>query len=111
MEIRTLAFKYLVGIFLLLTIPFNSTQVQASEAEPPKLIIDDIKCTGNSTTDCDFITKKYYQKVGDVLNPDEIEDAKLRLGTLIQSCHTMKRELLIKKLKQYKGNITHVAKS
>jgi len=84
MEIRTLAFKHLVGIFLLLGVLFNSTQVQANEVRTPELIIDDIKCTGNSTTDCDFITKKYYQKVGDVLNPDEIEDAKLRLGTLIQ---------------------------
>jgi len=84
MEIRTLAFKHLVGIFLLLGVLFNSTQVQANEVGTPELIIDDIKCTGNSTTDCDFITRKYYQKVGDVLNPDEIEDAKLRLGTLIQ---------------------------
>ena len=84
MEKRTLALKYLVGISLLLAISSNSEQAQANEAEPPKLIIDDIKCTGNSSTDCDFITKKYYQNVGDVLNPDEIEDAKLRLGTLIQ---------------------------
>lgn len=84
MEKRTLALKYLVGISLLLAISSNSEQAQANEAESPKLIIDDIKCTGNNTTDCDFITKKYYQNVGDVLNPDEIEDAKLRLGTLIQ---------------------------
>ncbi|NQZ12481.1 MAG: hypothetical protein HRT35_35455 [Algicola sp.] len=48
------------------------------------LVIDNIVCKGNDTTDCDFITKKYYQAKGDVLDPSEIADAKLRLGTLIQ---------------------------
>ncbi|MFT4925874.1 MAG: hypothetical protein ACI8WB_001969, partial [Phenylobacterium sp.] len=50
----------------------------------PAWIIDDIVCEGNNTTDCDFITKKYYQHVGDVLDPNEIADARLRLGTLFQ---------------------------
>ncbi|WP_448565025.1 hypothetical protein [Thalassotalea ganghwensis] len=53
----------------------------------PTLIIDDITCIGNETTQCSFISKKYYQKIGDVLDPDEIIDAKLRLGTLIQFKH------------------------
>jgi outer membrane protein assembly factor BamA len=48
------------------------------------LIIDDIICIGNDNTDCSFIRNKYYQRIGDQLNPDEIIDAKLRLGTLIQ---------------------------
>jgi outer membrane protein assembly factor BamA len=48
------------------------------------LIIDDITCIGNETTQCSFIKKKYYQEIGDELDPDEIIDAKLRLGTLIQ---------------------------
>lgn len=50
----------------------------------PALIIDDIVCRGNDTTQCSFISKKYYQQPGDVLSPAEIADAKLRLGTLIQ---------------------------
>ena len=48
------------------------------------LVIDDITCLGNNTTECSFIRNKYYQNVGDQLSPDEIIDAKLRLGTLIQ---------------------------
>ena len=55
-----------------------------SAAFGQQLIIDDIVCEGNVTTECDFITKKYYQNIGDILNPDEIADAKLRLGTLFQ---------------------------
>jgi len=62
-------------------------QETVSESVSPILIIDDITCTGNETTQCSFITKKYYQKIGDVLDSDEIIDAKLRLGTLIQFKH------------------------
>lgn len=50
----------------------------------PTLIIDNIICQGNTSTECSFVTKKYYQQIGDVLDTDEISDAKLRLGTLIQ---------------------------
>jgi len=50
----------------------------------PALIIDDIICQGNENTECDFVTKKYYQQIGQVLDADEIADARLRLGTLIQ---------------------------
>lgn len=46
------------------------------------LIIDEITCQGNQQIDCDFITNKYYQRVGEKLDPDEIEEAKLRLGSL-----------------------------
>lgn len=49
-----------------------------------KLIIEDIECRGNENTRCDFIRKKYYQHIGDTLDPDEISDARLRLGALIQ---------------------------
>lgn len=49
-----------------------------------QLIVDGLVCRGNDTTECSFITKKYYQDVGDVVNPDEIADARLRLGTLQQ---------------------------
>ncbi|TQV89673.1 BamA/TamA family outer membrane protein [Aliikangiella coralliicola] len=48
------------------------------------LIIDDITCRGNENTDCNFILKKYYQSVGDLVDPGEIADARLRLGTLFQ---------------------------
>ena len=61
-----------------------TTPAMAGELNSPNLIIDDIVCKGNATTDCGFITKKYYQNKGDILDPDEVADAKLRLGTLIQ---------------------------
>jgi outer membrane protein assembly factor BamA len=48
------------------------------------LTIDDIVCRNNENTRCSFIAKKYYQKVGELVEPDEIADAKLRLGTLRQ---------------------------
>lgn len=64
---------------------FTDEQDKATKGNTPaQLIIDKITCQGNSTTKCSFVTNKYYQKAGDVLNPDEIADAKLRLGTLIQ---------------------------
>jgi len=49
--------------------------------------------------------------------PDEISNTKNTFDivndelSLKEFRHNMERELLIKKLKQYKGNITHVAKS
>jgi outer membrane protein assembly factor BamA len=83
---------------LLATLMFGAIALQANTAqadetvayeantyeEQPKWIIDGISCEGNKNTECDFITKKYYQQVGDVLDAEEIADAKLRLGTLIQ---------------------------
>lgn len=71
-----------VILFSLSVMPFFATaQVTSTQ---PILIIDDIICQGNENTECDFITKKYYQQIGQVLDADEIADARLRLGTLIQ---------------------------
>ena len=69
-------------IYVLTTTP--SFAFTTASTTTPVLIIDDIICQGNDNTECDFITKKYYQHIGDVLNADEIADARLRLGTLIQ---------------------------
>jgi len=87
MKIRLIGATAVFGLFL--EIALQSTSVFASEHEfnensKPVLIIDAITCQGNTSTECSFVTKKYYQQIGDVLNPDEIADAKLRLGTLIQ---------------------------
>jgi outer membrane protein assembly factor BamA len=93
---KTLVFKakFLTGLFLsaLIYLPVKAVaNDQSTPAAAPAanngstpLIIDSIICEGNKTTQCDFITKKYYQQPGDVLDADEIADAKLRLGTLIQ---------------------------
>ncbi|MCJ8271471.1 MAG: hypothetical protein MJK04_18995 [Psychrosphaera sp.] len=64
--------------------PNNEISSGINTSGSSALVIDNIVCKGNDTTECDFITKKYYQAKGDVLDPSEIADAKLRLGTLIQ---------------------------
>ncbi|PCK07392.1 MAG: hypothetical protein COA42_14550 [Alteromonadaceae bacterium] len=57
---------------------------ESSTYQARPLTIESIVCEGNKNTTCDFITKKFYQKKGDVLDPEELADARLRLGTLIQ---------------------------
>ncbi|NQZ12483.1 MAG: hypothetical protein HRT35_35465, partial [Algicola sp.] len=78
---------------LLATLMFGALALQANTTradetvtyeDNPKWVIDGITCEGNKNTECDFITKKYYQQIGDVLDAEEIADAKLRLGTMIQ---------------------------
>jgi len=77
-------------LLLLATILHSGLTFSAPQSTTPttnnqaKLIIDDIVCRGNDTTECTFVTNKYFQVVGDELDPEEIADAKLRLGTLIQ---------------------------
>jgi outer membrane protein assembly factor BamA len=90
MKSRLLGVTSFLGIFF--GIALQSTLVHAGEQvkdevnarSSPTLIIDNITCQGNTNTECSFVTKKYYQQIGDVLIPDEISDARLRLGTLIQ---------------------------
>jgi outer membrane protein assembly factor BamA len=78
-----------VKIFLLLIASFTSSFLFAQapiaiENDGYKLVIDNIVCRGNENTQCEFITKKYYQNIGENVDPEEIADARLRLGTLQQ---------------------------
>ncbi|OUS24697.1 hypothetical protein A9Q98_13310 [Thalassotalea sp. 42_200_T64] len=68
--------------------PSADSVSQARNSKTKDLIIDDIICSGNKDTDCEFIVKKYYQAIGDVLDTNEIADARLRLGTLFQLTDT-----------------------
>ena len=67
------------------------------------------------TIDCMLIIGDYKLLVLDI--PDEISNTKSTFDivndelNLKEFRYNMERELLIKKLKQYKGNITHVSKS
>ena len=70
-------------ICMLLTSSVFATSASAN-SNFKQLIVDGLVCRGNNSTQCSFITKKYYQDVGDVVDPDEIADARLRLGTLQQ---------------------------
>lgn len=84
----TKMFALLLGLQLTSTIALAAIQPYSLDSnhnsDAAQLIIDDITCRGNITTECEFVTKKYFQDIGDVLNPEEIADARLRLGTLIQ---------------------------
>ena len=102
---------WLTLIFIVLPVYGKTNASDASEqvflGAPLKktaLIIDDIICIGNDETNCSFIRNKYYQHIGDELNPDEIIDAKLRLGTLIQFKHI---DVYLKKGKQ-RGHVVVV---
>ena len=73
----------------LLWVMFWSAGSYAEEGEPGsvtanKLVIESMRCEGNEATECSFITKKYYQKIGDVLDPEEVADARLRISALEQ---------------------------
>ncbi len=75
------------GIFFSCTaiaIDGELVQSQKYNEEDNVLIIEGVICRGNENTRCEFITNKYYQNTGDVLDPEKIADARLRLGALIQ---------------------------
>jgi len=46
------------------------------------LTIEDIVCTGNASTDCEFIRDHVFLSAGDLLNEDELQNAKIRLGVV-----------------------------
>lgn len=54
----------------------------AATDDPPTLTIDEISCRGNVVTTCDFILGHLYLAAGDVLDEDEIGNARLRLMSL-----------------------------
>lgn len=55
---------------------------QAPAAEEQPLTVEALQCRGNETTSCDFILGQLYLSVGDPVNEEEIENAKLRLSFL-----------------------------
>lgn len=88
LEPLTKMFVPFLGLQLTSFMAFSTIQSDSEDSihnnSPTQLIIDDITCRGNITTECAFVTKKYFQDIGEVLNPEEIADARLRLGTLVQ---------------------------
>ena len=70
--------------FLMASPILFAQQESQTQDQEFNLVIEDIRCRGNESTDCSFITKKFYQNIGEIVNPNEIADARLRLGTLQQ---------------------------
>ena len=68
---------FLLLILILPALGFS----QEAQASPP-LIIEAIKCVGNTATDCSFIQSKLYLSPGDEVDEEEISNAMLRLSTL-----------------------------
>lgn len=65
---------------LFIFIIFPALKIWAQTEEPQQnLVIDNIVCQGNAKTDCDFIKKEFYQNPGDLLNEEEVQNAKIRL--------------------------------
>ena len=54
----------------------------AESSEEPRLIVEDVSCKGNTTTSCQFIIGHLHLALGDRLNEEEIQSARLRLSSL-----------------------------
>jgi len=52
----------------------------AGQADP--LVIEDLRCSGNAATSCEFILGHVYLGRGDALDETELQNAQLRLSTL-----------------------------
>jgi hypothetical protein len=46
------------------------------------LVVEDLRCRGNAATSCDFILGHVYVGRGDLLDENELQNARLRLSTL-----------------------------
>ncbi len=75
-------------IFIIGSLTFSFSTVAEESLDETvsayRLMIDDIICRGNKNTQCSFITNKYFQRIGEYVDPEKIADARLRLGTLFQ---------------------------
>ena len=67
-------------ILLLLLLPLSSLGQAAGDSEA--LIIEDFTCRGNAATSCDFILGHIYLAPGDVVDEEELGNARLRLSSL-----------------------------
>jgi outer membrane protein assembly factor BamA len=56
--------------------------VDSSSGQAGPLVIEDIVCVGNQSTDCGFIRNQIYLSPGDKLDEEEVQTAKIRLGLL-----------------------------
>jgi outer membrane protein assembly factor BamA len=66
----------------LLLLTFAILSRFAEGAGEQQLTVEDLACRGNATTSCTFILGQVYLAPGDVLDEDELANAKLRLSSL-----------------------------
>lgn len=63
---------------LVLALAPISSHAQSANEDPP-LVVEALQCEGNQSVSCRSILGFLYQRVGDPLNEEEIQNAKLRL--------------------------------
>lgn len=67
----------------LVAVAFASGVAAQETAPPPETLrVQEIRCTGNEDTSCDFIREKLYLRPGDTLDEEEVRNAELRLESL-----------------------------
>jgi hypothetical protein len=67
-----------IARWLLLTAFFCARAVAQSAPEQP-LVVEQLVCRGNASTSCTFILGQVYLAEGDVVDEEELQNAKLRL--------------------------------
>jgi outer membrane protein assembly factor BamA len=67
-----------LALWLLLA-AFCSARAMAQSAPEPSLVVEQLVCRGNASTSCTFILGQVYLAEGDVVDEEELQNAKLRL--------------------------------
>lgn len=70
--------RWLLCMLLLLPLAAAGQSAAGRDA----LIIDELTCRGNLATSCDFILGHIYLSAGDIVDEEELGNARLRLSTL-----------------------------
>jgi outer membrane translocation and assembly module TamA len=66
---------------LILLLPLPGLAQQAATASEP-LQVQEVRCSGNTHTSCEFIRDHLYLHAGEPLNEEEVRNAELRLSAL-----------------------------
>jgi outer membrane translocation and assembly module TamA len=65
-----------------LLIPLQSPAQDVGELSSVSLQVQEIRCSGNTQTSCDFIRNHLHLQAGDALDEQEVRNAELRLSAL-----------------------------
>ncbi|MBT4763295.1 MAG: BamA/TamA family outer membrane protein [Bdellovibrionaceae bacterium] len=76
----------ILAITVCLSVSANSAKADnlklETESKSGDLIIESIRCEGNTETQCEFIKQKIFINAGDILSEEEVSNSKIRLATL-----------------------------
>lgn len=84
--VRTFVYWLLIGASAFFaTLAFAEGEAAAPEPPPvpePALVVQEIRCEGNESTSCTFISSHFDVAAGSPVNDEELESGKLRLSSL-----------------------------